>query len=344
MTERPTAEFTKVAVEDLYFDTENPRFGGAQKRSTQEQIQELLFRPPHSANLLVDSFVENGFIEYEPLVVRQEGQKFIVIEGNRRLSAVKHIHSNPAQYPREIRSRLERIPVLVFKTRVNAATKSEILTYLGVRHLVGYKEWPAEAKAVFLDQNIKKKSDLNRIIQEFAIRKQDVSRYLVPYRIKKAAQNLIDEYAPSEEQTFWMLGEALSRSGIKDYLELVIDPDDLTVKSFNKDKFRNLLEFLYGASDTDRKGRTKSAKITETRQLTRLANVLASKKASKKLEEGSTLDEAELYVQTAVETIEELIQELRLTLQKVIALKPDADQVKRIGELLRNFEKSQRTV
>src|SRR6476661_263016 len=82
------AELKFVEPSKLEFDPDNPRFGGRAGSKSQPEIQKLLFGSPYYASELVDSLVENGFISYEPLVVRKNGSKFVVIEGNRRLAAV----------------------------------------------------------------------------------------------------------------------------------------------------------------------------------------------------------------------------------------------------------------
>jgi len=343
MTTAKTAEFTKVPARSLEFDPRNPRFGGEGANLSQAEIQKLLFNPPHSASLLLESFVKNGYISYEPLVVRREGDnRYVVIEGNRRLCALRHILQNPQEYGSGVVAGLQGIPVLVFHEKPDASHLRDIRTYLGVRHLVGYREWPAESKAIFLDENIKTKSDLKRLMQEFAIKKQDVTRYLIPYRVKKAARDLLDEFQPVEDQAFWMLGEALSRAGIKEYIQLDVDPDSLKVRGLNKAKFQHLLEYLYGSS-TEARGSRKAVglrRITETRQLTRLGSVLASKRASQKLEEGATLEEAEVYVESREDAVQVLIDDMRITLQKIIALKPTQTELSKIAETFRSFEKA----
>ena len=77
-----------VSPDVLNFDPGNPRFAGRFEGYTQDQIQEEICKEPFYALELVDSLVENGFIDYEPLVVKQHGQRFTVIEGNRRLAAI----------------------------------------------------------------------------------------------------------------------------------------------------------------------------------------------------------------------------------------------------------------
>ena len=62
-----------VSPDVLNFDPGNPRFAGRFEGYTQDQIQEEICKEPFYALELVDSLVENGFIDYEPLVVKQHG-------------------------------------------------------------------------------------------------------------------------------------------------------------------------------------------------------------------------------------------------------------------------------
>jgi hypothetical protein len=341
VSENAKAAFEYVSQERLRFDPSNPRFGGEAKRSNQEEIQKYLENAPHLALELVDSFVKNGFVDYEPLVVRKDGEAYIVIEGNRRAAAVRHIISNPSKYPQAVRDKLKNIPVLVFQQKADAPHRGQIGTYLGLRHLLGYREWPPESKAIFLDEHIKSADDLKRVTEEMGMKRQDVSRYLIPYRVKKAASGVLEEFGEIEDKKFWTLGEALQRGDIKEYIKLKTNPNSFKVISFDKTKLRHLLEFLYGATEESRPGgyrKVSSARITETRQLSKLARVLSSKKAAEKLEAGSTLDEAELYVETREDTVQALISELRILLQKLISLQPDAEEQTRIVEHLQGFQ------
>lgn len=335
------ATFEYVEQDTLRFDASNPRFGGEAKKSNQEEIQKYLENSPHLALELVDSFVENGFVDYEPLVVRKDGGFYVVIEGNRRLAAVRHIISNPSKYGKPTRERLHSIPVLVFQQKADAPHRGQIGIYLGLRHLLGYREWPPESKAIFLDEHIKSAHDLKRVTEEIGMKRQDVSRYLIPYRVKMAASSTLEEFGEIEDKKFWTLGEALQRGNIKEYIKLKTDPDSLKVLSFDKTKLRHLLEFLYGAAEEGRRGGYRtvtSARITETRQLSKLARVLSSKKAAEKLEGGSTLDEAELYVETREDTVQSLIDELRILMQKIISLQPNAEEQAQIDEHLEGFK------
>lgn len=297
------AVFKRLPPDHLKFDVENPRFGGTGPGSSQAAIQTHLMGEPHYASELVDSMLENGFIEYEPLIVRQTSKvnEYIVVEGNRRLAAVKHIREHASEYQahKDKVDSLNTIPVIIFASKGQQAAQR---IYLGVRHLFGYREWPPLSKAKFLHSTIKSDSDLERTVRELGIKKQEIRRYLIPYRI------LIDiKINMPTGEDFWVLGESLSRSGIKEYIELEIDSKSMKVRGVNKHKLNNLLDFIYGKLDSSKKHRDPSTKkVLDTRQLKDLATVLTAPKARAVFERGADLDTALLLVETREQSVKRL--------------------------------------
>lgn len=315
----PTSDvtFKYVSPDDLRFDPTNPRFASSALNKRQEQIQQMLENEPHLAKELVDSFLENGFIDYEPLTVREEGDHYVVVEGNRRLAAVRHILANRADC--ESRSKkiddLLRIPVLVFPHTTEENVEKEQRVYLGVRHLFGFREWPAESKARFLDARIKNEADLQRTLRELNIKRSVIRRYLIPLRLRKEARDL---WKPYQDQDFWVLGEALNRGGIKEYIGLDVDSKSLRIKEFDKKKLKNLLSYIYGIPEDGKR-------IRETRDVSLLGRVLESKAAAAELERGRSLLEASLFIESTEESVKRLkrlTSELRLLLKKVLAKQP----------------------
>ncbi len=311
-------EFTYVSPEKLRFDPTNPRFGGVGRDKSQQDIQDLLEREPHFARELVDSFLENGFIDYEPLVVRRDGDNFVVVEGNRRLAALRHILTNRQEYEKKS-TRIDdllQIPVLVFPEATGTQEEKEQRVYLGVRHLFGFREWPAESKARFLDTNIRSAADLARTMRELNIKKAEIRRYLVPYRLRREARTL---WEPYKNQDFWVLGEGLSRTGIREYVEIDVDSESLKVESFNEKRLKNLLHFIYGVPES---GKLVNRRIRETRDLSTLGRVLQSKRASATLERGGLLEEAALFIESQEESLSRLrrlVNELKVLLRGVLA-------------------------
>lgn len=310
-TDQGEVTFDYVHPDKLRFDPANPRFVAGD--ASQPAIQALLEKEPHFALELIPSFLENGFIDYEPLVVRSENDHYVVVEGNRRLAAIRHILAKRAQYEEKSSKvgDLERIPVLVFASAASAQREKEQRVYLGVRHLFGFREWPPESKARYLDAQIKTPADLERLARELNIKRQDIQRYLVPYRLRRAAGPLWQKH---QDQDFWVLGEGLSRAGIKAYVALDVDRDSLKVRAFDRRKLAYLLKFIYG-TPADRGDRV----VKETRQLSSLAKVLQHKKATAALEKGRSLAEASVLLASEGESrsrLRDLLRECKAILAR----------------------------
>jgi len=320
--------YQKLSVRLIDFDPQNPRFGGSGANLSQDEIQELLEGPEHVARDLVASFLENGYIQYEPLVVRKLNSRYQVIEGNRRLAALRHILFSPdGKYSREQVDRLLEAHVIVFPDKSDESHLKDTRVYLGVHHLFGLKEWPPESKARFLDQHIKSEEDHERLARELNLKTHAIRRYLVPFRLKQkmSAQML----ALIGRQDFWILGESLSRRAIQQYIQLEVDPKTLDILRFDAPKLRFLVGFLYGKKDG-------AKRIVETREVRDLAAVLSSKRARDALEKGSTLAEASLYVETAEESVKrlrKLLKEIHILLTKLRRRWPNE-----VTELERHFK------
>jgi hypothetical protein len=136
----------------LYLDTHNPRFGLADAVNETEALAILV----ETADLreLWNSISERGFEKFEPLVAMEEDGRLIVLEGNRRLAAVKLL-LNPEILSKESPRRkipeidpekldtCRDLPVVIVKDRAAAAG------YIGFKHVNGPARWSSLAKARF---------------------------------------------------------------------------------------------------------------------------------------------------------------------------------------------------
>jgi hypothetical protein len=317
MDKSKNASFEQLSPDLLLFDPENPRFGGALEGKSQPEIQKAIFGAPYYASELVDSFLENGFIEYEPLVVRRQGDKYVVVEGNRRLAAVNEILANPDKY-QDRRIDLDKVPAIVFPDQADdELQQSQMRIYLGVHHMLGFREWPPLAKAQFLERESLRVGSLERIIKEVRVTKQQARRFLLPYRLLKEARMRLPE-----NEDFWVLAEALGRTGVKKFLQLDVDADTLQILGYDKANLKVMLDDLYGPREASTRQRDTSAKkVHETRDLSTYASVLSSDKASAVLHSGKSLREAAIYVDTREESrgkLSRVVKELGLLVRKVL--------------------------
>ncbi len=316
-----------VSPDLLDFDPENPRFATKMTGKTQQQIQKQIFGEPYYAVELVDSFLENGFIGFEPLVVKRGNQnRFVVIEGNRRLAAIKEIRSNPTKYSTSTHVKsLDSIPVLVFSNKPTQKEEDALRVYLGVRHLFGFRDWPPLSKAQYLEEESKRPGGIDRILRETRLSKAQAKGFLIPLRVLKQAK----EQIPAGDD-FANLSEALKRSPTAGFLELETDPKTLEVISFDKKKFALLLDDLYGKKERGiRNSDTKV--VSDTREISTYSRVLGSKLASDVLHSGKSLADAEIYVDTTEESkkrLTQLTKQIGTLLKKMSSEKKSKEDIK----------------
>ena len=143
----------RLPVARLLLDTENPRLPERLHGESQSEILRFLFEKG-ALEEIAQSYLDNGFFEHEPLIVIwSEGDKFTVVEGNRRLSALKILHRSPEADELEFVGldpsaaqlrQLDEVPCFL------APNREQVHAFTGFRHIGGIKTWQPEAKARYL--------------------------------------------------------------------------------------------------------------------------------------------------------------------------------------------------
>ena len=150
--------YTRYPVEKLLLDPRNPRlveFAVSSKPSQDELLQALYQQM--AAEELAMSIAYNGYFEHEPLIIepRADGN-YTVVEGNRRLAAVKLLLSS--DFRRQLKATdLPEIDSIDPGRRAEIATLPAIVSsrknvwrYLGFKHVNGPATWGAYAKAQYI--------------------------------------------------------------------------------------------------------------------------------------------------------------------------------------------------
>ncbi len=153
-----------VEIGSLLLDPKNPRLPEELQGGDQQDILVYLFEYDVLTEL-ADSYIANGFFPNEQIVVLppdERGER-IVVEGNRRVGALKYLlHDAEAQaaglpqhvtdppVPSEILGKLRAVPA------VEVVDRDELASYLGFRHIGGIKTWEPEAKARYLFHEVEK--------------------------------------------------------------------------------------------------------------------------------------------------------------------------------------------
>ena len=142
-----------VSVEDLYLDPKNPRLA-EDNFGIEDQVQILkVLWKERAVNEIVNSIAASGYWQQEVLFATREGGKLVVVEGNRRLSAVKLLLSRDLQREvgatgvpnigKSLRESLLHLPVMEY-------TREELWEYVGFKHVNGPQDWDSIAKAEYI--------------------------------------------------------------------------------------------------------------------------------------------------------------------------------------------------
>lgn len=300
----------KVPVEFLDFDENNPRFT-PDKRPTGSSDAAVISMLAASADLseLLQSISTSGYINIEPLIVIERDGRLAVLEGNRRLAAVKALRD--PELAREARVAVHDI------SQDKLATLDELLVYrvaeeadardiIGFKHINGPQAWDAFAKARFaarwLDAEHEKrdKGESHLTLQQIASRMGDqhstMHRMVAAlYVLDQAKEDDIYDIEDRKKRSFSFshLYTGLSYEEFTNYLGMdrpnrSVDPERHPVPAAKADELQNVLIWLYGSKDRDQEPVVKS----QNPDLGRLRDVLGSPAATSVLRERNDLSEA----------------------------------------------------
>ena len=159
-TDSQEGTFLRLSFDALLLDDENPRLPERLHRQPQSEILHYLYEQS-ALEELAYSYRDNGFFPQEPLLVveRDEEDTYTVVEGNRRLAALKILHGTPEADDigfAGVELSTERLESLRMIPCVLIADRNQIHAYVGFRHIGGLKTWPPEAKARYLLAEIRR--------------------------------------------------------------------------------------------------------------------------------------------------------------------------------------------
>ncbi|MHC4260255.1 MAG: ParB N-terminal domain-containing protein, partial [Planctomycetota bacterium] len=143
----------QMKVDELYLDPQNPRLASSGLTAeNQDEILKTLWRE-RAVNEIADSVAASGFWRHEVLFAARERGKWVVVEGNRRLAAVKLLRSpklakriGVSSVPKlqsVMKGRLATLPVVT-------CTRRDIWQYIGFKHVNGPQDWDSIAKANYV--------------------------------------------------------------------------------------------------------------------------------------------------------------------------------------------------
>lgn len=324
-----------ASIDELLLDPNNPRLGRQYIGQQLSQDEILKIVGDWTLDELAYSYLENGgFWPHEALLVVREqvygNEHLVVVEGNRRLAALRFLHDayygQPASqkwrqlatskpHPSDL---FIRIPYLLVDSR------EEIQSFLGFRHVTGIKQWDADEKAYFIAKLIEEQGmDYQQVRKRVGSTAPAVRKHYVAYRVLLQIETTVDDFDPTfGEDRFTVLYMTLDTKGAQTFLDINIEaPPESMLYPVPENKLQNLADFalwLFGNSQ-------KPPLITDTRQVSEFGKVLSSEEAIQYLRSsprpsleyayelaGGDEDEVFRHIQLAASSVEQALSRAHL--------------------------------
>ncbi len=223
-----------IALDKLLLDPNNYRFqdeGGFRPtpddRAHLDQVQRASFQRVKASGIkeLHDSILSNGFLPIERIVVTpygddEAGDLYLVIEGNRRVAALRQIqeelNGGVAIAPNVV-SVLQAVPCVVIDRDEGTPHFRE--TLMGIRHVGGIREWGGYQRAKLIaDLRDNYHLEAADVAAKLGLSTREVNRR---YRAFKALQQMRedDEYGDLAEPGLYpIFHEAIAGAEIREWL------------------------------------------------------------------------------------------------------------------------------
>lgn len=302
-----------LALTSLYLDPNNYRFidhGDYTKiedaQVTDDEVQRrtrrLILGPnEEKVSDLLASLKQNGWLDVEPIHVRKLGDRqFMVVEGNRRVATLKHLHSrwqdstgNLGKLDSVI---FDKVPCILYEERDDF----HHLVVMGLHHISGKARWPAVNQARLMKRlRDEFKKDPEEICASLGVSKRE-------FNLSIRTLALADAYSASDygdqftTEMFNLFREVLKAPSLRTWLNWDNDAE-MANNSANQERlFSWLSREPDDESEDDDELQNRTMKVLGERvittggQIRELAKVIEDPIAVRRLEETRSLQAATL--------------------------------------------------
>ena len=303
-----------IPLDKLKLDIENPRlplFFSKENRS-QEAIINKFLADDDLIELMLAIRTE-GFFIGEALLVVPEGDSYVVVEGNRRLSSLKLLN-NPEiaeRHKKQISDVLaepgeavKQVPCLIFDSH------DEIVKYLGYRHVTGIKPWSLNAKARYLSGLIPSldtdvlSEQARELAKRIGSRANHVKDLLISYQIYLEIEDegFFDIPDLNEKSLhFNYIKDSISRDHIREFIGVNRDSEN-PLEELDKQHLKELFTWFFEKIE---KGKT--LVIGDSKSLTILNSVLSKPAAIEYFRETGKLKDALKFIEQSDDTFHQAL-------------------------------------
>lgn len=291
-----TAKFTpptEVEVAKLFLDPNNPRIPKDQQSLPSEDLT-IFVAQEYNSIAIAQSIASHQYFPSEPLIAMKRKQQkgtYVVLEGNRRLAALKILLekglrdglANRKEWDSiNLKNVPTRVPVVIVKTR------REVAPIIGYRHISGIQPWDAYSKARYIAAQVEGGLSFDKAAIEVGEKTSEVRSNYRNYKIAEqiADLNVHPEALSGLMNGFGIFTRAMQSSKLRDFIGAP-SPDKVTttkapVSVKKKDALKELVGFLFGPK----------AVLDDSRDITKLGDVISTAAGLASLRKDGNLEEA----------------------------------------------------
>lgn len=267
-----------LAVSRLDLDIENPRLPASFRRSAPSQLEIASYIDKHHDALRVArSIARHGYFVSEPLIAVADGERYTVVEGNRRLVALKGLCEDQIRDTLSAQTKgwetLERVPSDSEVPVVVVEERHEVEALLGFRHISGIEPWDPYAQARFVAELVQRNADFGEVARIVGRSESEVRSMYRDHDIVAQARSEFGIDTGRVEKAFGVLNAAMGIVKIREYIGAPaprhVDAEYFPIPEEMQENLGRLIEYIYG----DARGRGRV--LSDSRQLRTLATILS---------------------------------------------------------------------
>ncbi len=298
MAEEKKYDFKEIDFSLLKLDLFNPRLPKSKQGKTEKDVIEFMLLEYATLELMM-AIGQNDFFAGEQLLVIEDDQdkgKYIVVEGNRRLTAVKLL-SMPElsgvkkvaikQIVSEAEFKPTTVPCLVFDD------KNDILRYLGFRHITGIKSWRLLEKARYLSdlkdsefKNLSFVEACRSISKSIGSSSNYIKRLLVGFELYKKVEDENFYSIKGLNDTRFHLNyftDSLSKENIKNFIDVSLNVEK-PLENLKDENLKKLVVWWFDKTEGN------SRVLGDTSGLKMLDAVISNSVALAAFEKGTSIE------------------------------------------------------
>lgn len=330
-------ELIELELSDLRPDTRNPRLPPSRQGSfpDDEEIYRFIDRE-YDAYHIADSIQRHGYFLAEPLIAMpsEDGVGWTVLEGNRRLTALKGLSdlARRANYPdRRWKGVPAKVKLPAKYTVFAVPTRAQIAPVLGFRHITGIAEWEPYAQARYVAQLVDEEGhSLRDVVNLIGRKPTEVNSAYRNYWIVEQARDKFkvkDVARVLDEFGVWT--RAMGNPALRDFIGAPsprdVNPEYWPINDSKASEVGRLFDWLFGSPRSNTGDQESAAVIAESREITRLGRVVASERGRQALERGWDMSAAERAMEDPADAFVARLVEARDSLLEVVSSRPGGE-------------------